>query len=107
VKRCRNVQENRYSGRPCRANGTVRAPFSELSSRLSTDARGFLTRAADRLGLSGRSLGKVCRVALTIADLAGEKTVSLSHLAEAVQYRLPDFTLRREGGHGNQSAGSE
>ncbi|HSL92162.1 MAG TPA: ATP-binding protein, partial [Candidatus Limnocylindrales bacterium] len=96
VKRCRKVQENRYAGRPCRTNGMVRAPFSELFSYLSPDARAFLTRAADRLGLSGRALGRVCRVALTIADLAGEKTVSLSHLAEAVQYRLPDFTLRDE-----------
>jgi predicted ATPase with chaperone activity len=36
-------------------------------------------------------------VALTIADLAGEKTVSLPHLAEAVQYRLPDFTANGDG----------
>lgn len=96
VKRCRKVQENRYAGRACRANGTVLAPFSELSSHLSPDARAFLTRAADRLSLSGRALGKVCRVALTIADLAGERMVSLPHLAEAVQYRLPDFTLHDE-----------
>jgi magnesium chelatase family protein len=92
VKRCRKVQEDRYAGRPCRTNGTVRASFSELASHLSPDARSFLTRAADRLGLSGRAMGRVCRVALTIADLAAEKRVSLSHLAEAVQYRLPDFT---------------
>jgi len=96
VMRCRKIQEGRYSGRPCRANGTVRAPFSELSSHLSRDARAFLTRAADRLSLSGRALGRVCRVARTIADLSGEKTVALPHLAEAVQYRLPDFTLHDE-----------
>jgi magnesium chelatase family protein len=96
VNRCRKVQESRYSGRPCRANGTVRAPLSELASHLSPDARAFLTRAADRLGLSGRALGRVCRVARTIADLSGEKSVLLPHLAEAVQYRLPDFTLKDE-----------
>jgi magnesium chelatase family protein len=96
VRRCRNVQERRYSGRFCRANGTVGAPFSELASHLSPDARKFLTRAADRLSFSGRALGRVCRVARTIADLSGEKTVSLPHLAEAVQYRLPDFTLHDE-----------
>jgi magnesium chelatase family protein len=107
VKRCRKIQENRYAGRPCRSNGTVRIPFSELSSHLSSDARAFLTRAADRLGLSGRGLGRVCRVALTIADLAGEKTVSLSHLAEAVQYRLPDFTNQHGGGYVSRSAVSE
>jgi magnesium chelatase family protein len=97
VNRCRKVQENRYCGRPCRANGTVRAPLSELASHLSPDARAFLTRAADRLGLSGRALGRVCRVARTIADLSGEQSVFLPHLAEAVQYRLPDFTDRDQG----------
>lgn len=96
VKRCREVQGIRYAGRPCRANGTVRAPFSELSSHLSPAARSFLTRTADRMGLSGRSLCKVCRVARTIADLEGEKSVSLSHVAEAVQHRLPD--LLQNGG---------
>jgi len=105
VKRCRKVQERRYSGRPGRANGTVRAPFSELASHLSHDARAFLTRAADRLSLSGRALCRVCRVARTIADLSGEKAVSLPHIAEAVQYRLPDFTLHDERKKGPAAQG--
>lgn len=91
VKRCHEVQAIRYTGRPCRANGTVHAPFSELSSHLSPPARALLTRTADRMGLSGRALGRVCRVARTIADLEGEKWVSASHLAEAIQHRMPDF----------------
>jgi magnesium chelatase family protein len=97
VRRCRCVQERRFAGRACRANGTAGAAFSELASHLSPDARSFLTRAADRLGLSGRALCKVCRVARTIADLAGEKAVSLSHVAEAAQYRLPDFAAKGDG----------
>jgi magnesium chelatase family protein len=97
VKRCRKIQESRHAGRPCRANGTVRASFSELASHLSPEARAFLARAADRLSLSGRALGRVCRVARTIADLSGEKTVSLPHVAEAAQYRLPDFAATKDG----------
>jgi magnesium chelatase family protein len=97
VKWCRMAQEKRYAGNPCRTNGTARVSFSELVSPFSPDARSFLTRAADRLSLSGRALGKVSRVARTIADLSGEKMVALPHVAEAIQYRLPDFALPGEG----------
>lgn len=102
VIHCRETQEMRYAGRPCRTNGTVRAPFSELASHLSPEARSLLTRAADRLGLSGRALCKVARVARTIADLSGEKTAALPHVAEAIQYRLPD--LARQTGEKQESA---
>jgi len=48
-------------------------------------------RAAERLSLSGRSIGKACRVARTIADLAGDSRVGLPHVAEALQFRMPVF----------------
>ena len=96
VRRCRKIQEKRYAGRPCRTNGIVRASFSELASHLSPEARSLLTRAADRLGLSGRALCRVARVARTIADLGGDRTTALPHVAEAIQYRLPNFTRQPE-----------
>jgi magnesium chelatase family protein len=43
------------------------------------------------MSLSGRAIGKVCRVARTIADLAGERRVSLPHVAESLQYRFPEI----------------
>jgi magnesium chelatase family protein len=91
VKRCREIQETRYRGRPCRTNGAVRAPFSEIVSNLTPEARSFLTRAADRLSLSGRALCKIVRIARTIADMSEDKKCALPQVAEAIQYRLPDF----------------
>jgi magnesium chelatase family protein len=64
---------------------------------LTPEARGYLTRAAERMSLSGRSLGKVCRVGRTIADLAGEGRVALPHVGEALQYRLPGFGIGNTG----------
>jgi magnesium chelatase family protein len=104
VMQCREIQERRYCGRECRTNGVVRAPFSEIAAHLSPEARSFLTRAADRLSLSGRALCKIVRVARTIADLSGDKKAALPHVAEAAQYRLPDFT-RLAGSSGVDSKG--
>lgn len=88
----RAVQSARYAGRAARTNGAARLPFFEAASFLTPEAFSFLLRAADRMALSGRALGKVARVARTIADLAGEARVGLPHVAEAIQYRLPEFT---------------
>ncbi len=91
VDACRALQEARYAGRVNGANGTIRSSTAELLRELAPEAAAFLTRAAQRLSLSGRSIGKVCRVARTIADLAGERRAELPHTAEALQYRLSGF----------------
>jgi magnesium chelatase family protein len=91
VDACRAVQEARYAGRVSRTNGTVRSGTAELLRELTPEAAAFLTRAAERLSLSGRAIGKACRVARTIADLAAERRAGLPHAAEALQYRLSGF----------------
>jgi magnesium chelatase family protein len=57
----------------------VRAPETEE----------LLTRAVERLSLSGRGRSRMARVAATIAALAGAEVIAPDHLSEALSYRTP------------------
>jgi len=57
---------------------------------LGADAERLLERAMQQQGLSARAHDRILKVARTIADLEGASGLSVSHLAEAIQYRTLD-----------------
>lgn len=60
-----------------------------LETHAAPDAAGqaLLTQAVSRLGLSARAYHRLLRVARTIADLADESQIGVTHIAEAIQFR--------------------
>ena len=67
----------------------ARAVLATESLPRTADADALLSRAVERLPLSGRGRARVARVARTIAALAGAEQVGTEHLAEALSYRSP------------------
>jgi magnesium chelatase family protein len=57
--------------------------------RRNSEADALLTRAVERLPLSGRGRTRVARVARTISALADADAVLPEHVAEALSYRSP------------------
>ncbi len=81
---------------PSEASKPVRARVTAARDRLreappprTAAADELLTRAVERLPLSGRGRARVARVAQTVAALAGTDEVLSEHVAEAIAYRTP------------------
>ena len=68
-------------------NQALNGPSLTTHAQLTDAAVQMLHAAAHRLGWSGRATHRSLRVALTIADLAGQARIDAPHLAEAIQYR--------------------
>jgi magnesium chelatase family protein len=67
----------------------ARVELGRQPPTLTAEAGDLLTRAVDRLALSGRGRARAARVAETIAALAGRADVEAEHVAEALSYRAP------------------
>jgi magnesium chelatase family protein len=67
----------------------ARDVLADRPLRRTAAADDLLSRAVDRLPLSGRGRVRVARAARTIAALAGAGDVLPEHVAEALAYRAP------------------
>ncbi len=86
VEACRRIALNR-SGCP---NSQLTGRLLENVCAVSPEARQFLIRAIEKLGLSARAYHRILRMARTIADLEGKERIAATHLGEALGYRRLD-----------------
>lgn len=87
VQKARNIQLRRFTKLPFQANGDMTTKAVKELCVLSPEVLAFLRQAVARMPLSARSYYRVIKVSRTIADLSEQETISIQHVAEALQYR--------------------
>ena len=90
VAKARAVQLERYHGTGKHCNAQLTNADVNRYCVPDAEALRLLNAAVDTLHLSMRAYQRILKVARTIADLAGEDSISSAHVAEAVQYRELD-----------------
>ena len=80
-------QRERLQGTEAFCNAQMDASGVERCCALDVAGKALFERAVDHFGLSARAFHRTLKVARTIADLEGAKTLRTQHLAEALQYR--------------------
>lgn len=88
VLRARERQLDRFNGLPFETNSDMTSEALAKFCELDQPSRELLKQAVERYKLSARAYHRVIKVARTIADLAGVESITLAHLAEALQFRL-------------------
>lgn len=76
-----------------RLNADMTASQADTNCRLGREENELMEKVISSLGLSVRSYTHILKVARTIADLEGSKTILKHHIAEAAGYRFLDRTI--------------
>jgi magnesium chelatase family protein len=93
VMKGRAIQATRFGDGAVMANARMTHKQVEKFCRLDSAGEMLLKQAMTEFGLSARAHDKICKVARTIADLAGAGDIAPEHIAEAISYRKLDRRL--------------
>ena len=91
TERARKVQSKRFSGSEILTNSDMGPNEVYQFCELDDQASGLVKSAMKQMHLSARAYHRVLKLARTIADLADEQRIGTAHVAEALQYRPPQW----------------
>jgi len=93
VVRTAGVQAKRFGHGKIHFNARMSHKQVEKFCSLDSASELMLKQAMQEFGLSARAHDKICKLARTIADLAGAPEIAPEHVAEAISYRKLDRKL--------------
>ncbi|PIR42542.1 magnesium chelatase [candidate division WWE3 bacterium CG_4_9_14_0_2_um_filter_35_11] len=92
VQKARDIQTKRYKGlENIYSNSDLNGPDIKQFCELGFAQKALMAKAVTNFRLSARAYYKILKVARTIADLAEAESISINHLAEALQYRFIEW----------------
>jgi magnesium chelatase family protein len=91
VMAARQKQEARFAEEKICSNSQMKNSHIKKYCRLPKEVEQILTQAAQKFQLSARSYMKMIKVARTIADLDNSDEITISHMAEALQYKPKNY----------------
>ena len=94
VQNCRNRQTTRYQNYTFCCNADLQGDDLWEHCQLSTECQNWLVDIASQEVLSARAIGRVIKVARTIADLDESNQISKEHIAEAIGYRVSSEVIQ-------------
>ncbi len=93
VTRAVAIQTERFGNGKVHTNSAMSHKQVEKFCKLDTTGEMMLKHAMVEFGLSARAHDKICKLARTIADLAGSENIASEHIGEAISYRKLDRKL--------------
>jgi magnesium chelatase family protein len=93
VIRVAGIQTGRFGDGKIHTNARMSHKLLEKFCKLDSASEMLLKQAMHEFGLSARAHDKICKLARTIADLAGVADIAAEHIAEAISYRKLDRKL--------------
>ncbi len=93
VVEARLRQLQRFSSLEITCNAQMSGKEVRKHCQLADDAQELLRKVYNQLGLSVRSHERILKTARTIADLAASEKITVTHIAEALQYRSLDRSI--------------
>jgi magnesium chelatase family protein len=91
VEAAREIQRQRFAKTPrVHCNAQMGPRLIRAHCALTAEGHSLIGSVIDRLGMSARAHDRILKVARTIADLAGSESITVPHLAEAIQYHTLD-----------------
>lgn len=93
VMGARNVQATRFNNEPIYTNSEMNIKQIKKYCKIDEAAKEFIGKAIEKYKLSARVYHSILKVSRTVADLAGNKKIEQSDIAQAIQYAKRDANV--------------